>query len=126
MSVVAFPAASYALQHLDAWGCALALTGVSVVHSVYGGSITPYAFAHAGPVQTRMSTLSVFWALGATAFGGTMPTICEALSSAYGGLVAPSCYIAVAALASVTAVVLGERTIGSASNAHFLRLEADD
>mmetsp|Transcript_24083 Transcript_24083/g.60906 ORF Transcript_24083/g.60906 Transcript_24083/m.60906 type:complete len:304 (+) Transcript_24083:484-1395(+) len=111
LSVVAFPAASYGLQHLDAWGCALALTSVSVVHAIYGGSLPVYVFEHAGPLETRVSTISVLWALGATAFGGTMPSICEALSDAYDGLVAPSCYIALAALASATAVVLGERAL---------------
>jgi hypothetical protein len=109
LCALAFPLASLVLATTEsAAACALAMLATSCAHAVYGGSATPYVFAHAGPAQTRLSTLSLAHALSSTLFAGTMPSVCEAMSAVFGSMVAPGVYVALAACVSAAAVLMGE------------------
>jgi MFS family permease len=104
-----FPLASLVLDRIDGTlGCYLVMLLASIAHAVHGGSVTPYLFEHAGSAHTRLSTITLTWALGSTLFAGTMPTICEALSASTGSIVAPGLWISLIACVSATAVLFGE------------------
>lgn len=103
--VVAFPIASIALERADGPVAAIACFAMAVIHSSYGANVTAFVFGHAGRTSVRLSTLAIMWAIGAVAFAGTSPFVCEALRQATdGSALAPSAYLS--ACAAITFVSL--------------------
>lgn len=114
LSAIAFPAASYVLASpaSNAWHCGVALVAAALVHAIHGAAITPFVFEHAGPQASRLSTIALTWAIGATLFAGSMPTVSEGLVALTGSPLAPGYYIALTALLSICAVQAGPWLLG--------------
>lgn len=110
--VVAFPIASLALEHADGPIVACACFAMAVIHSSYGANVTAFVFGHAGRASVRLSTLAIMWAVGAVAFAGTSPFICEALrQAANGSAVAPSVYLSVCAALTLASLRLAPKVL---------------